>query len=416
MKFAVVSHVLPPLPSGQAVVLSRILKTLKPDSYCLITQRDHESRLPTDDCSSRLSPRPYRTLNFQLTRGYRYGLVRIRKRINLLLSRLGTAYRSREIAEILRRERCDAVVACTGDLINLPAAYLASRKTGVRFYPYIFDYYSYQWRDPGEHRFAGRYEPIILRAADGVIVPNEVLRDELQCRYGVEATVIHNPCALDVIESPINEETSPDADTPAVGGANLPDREFRILYTGAVYEAQLDALQNLVAALKLIPEKVSLHLYTVTPTRLIEKMGLTGPVICHDHAPLSSMNAIQKQADLLFLPLAFNSPFPPEVIRTSAPGKMGEYLAAGKPVLVHAPADSYPAVYFRRHRCGLVVDREDPVGLAGEIRRLIKEPNLGKQYCNNAWARAQADFSVSAARRKFAELLGINPAEFDSGE
>jgi hypothetical protein len=49
-------------------------------------------------------------------------------------------------------------------------------------------------------------------------------------------------------------------------------------------------------------------------------------VVRHPHIPQSRVAAILRQADVLFLPLAFRSPIQ-EVIRTSAPGKMGEYLA-----------------------------------------------------------------------------------------
>ena len=47
--------------------------------------------------------------------------------------------RSRAIRAVVQKEQCGAIVACSGgaDLLDLPAAYLASRLARVRFYPYM---------------------------------------------------------------------------------------------------------------------------------------------------------------------------------------------------------------------------------------------------------------------------------------
>ena len=78
------------------------------------------------------------------------------------------------------------------------------------------------------------------------------------------------------------------------------------------------------------------------------------------------MPGIQRNADILFLPLAFNSPYP-EIIKTSSPGEIGEYLAGKKPILVHAPSDSFISWYFRKYNCGCVVDDDDSEKLAAAI-------------------------------------------------
>jgi hypothetical protein len=90
----------------------------------------------------------------------------------------------------------------------------------------------------------------------------------------------------------------------------------------------------------------------------------------HPHVDLQESLAIQHDADMLFLPLAFHSPIP-EVLRTSAPGKMGEYLSSGRPILVHAPQDSFLSWFFRQHRCGVVVDSPDCGLLADAVRDIL---------------------------------------------
>ena len=305
--------------------------------------------------------------------------------------------RAQAVARIIRREGCEAVVACTGDFYDLPASYLASRLARVPFYPYIFDYYSQQWTEEKARRLAERFEPRLMKGARGIIVPNEFMRDELCARYNVEASVIRNCCDLSLYESP---------DANDICGNDSGD-EIRIVYTGALSEAQIEAFRNLMKALDVLGRaSVRLHLYTAQSPSVLDEKGIAGPIIFHGHKTTSEAALIQRRADVLFLPLAFDSKYP-AVIKTSAPGKMGDYLAARRPVLVHAPPDSFLAWYFREHGCGLVVDENDPAKLAEGLERLLKDCDLRAQLCSRAWERALSDFSDHVAREKFARLLKL---------
>jgi glycosyltransferase involved in cell wall biosynthesis len=306
-------------------------------------------------------------------------------------------FRALQIARILHNEKCNSIVACTADLINLPAGYLASRLVGISFYPYIFDYYSYQWTDPFSRFFAGLFEPIVLRAASSVIVPNEYLGRELTQRYGVTCEVVHNPY-----------------DGPKAEGQlswPLAEEEIAIVYTGAVYYVHYDAFRNLVAAIKSLDRKdLHLHIYTSDSHRLLQSKGIRGPVNYHDHLELSKSLMVQKQADILFLPLAFASDNP-EIVKTSSPGKMGEYLASGRPILVHAPADSFVCGYFKQHGCGAVVDEENPRLLADALRCIIEQKELRNTMVERAHKCAELDFSLQSIQKKFQAILGLDGAE-----
>ena len=392
MKFAFVSYYLPPTWGGQTIMVYRLLQSVKPDDYCLISRQNYDMDESEGNYSRRLPAKYYHLPpDAQITRGYRFGLSKVRETLNIpraVLSRAG------RIAEIVRQENCRAIVACTGEVLDLPAAYLASRMVGVPFYAYLFDYYSYQSLDPKERFFARRFEPIFLKGAAGIIVPNEFLRDELKERYGVEATVIYNPC--DISEY----ERLPGHDFNSDGG------EIRLVYTGAIYEAHFDAFRNLIAAINMLGRPdVKLHLYSASPVNWKHE-GIYGPVVGHGHQEMSAIPRIQREADILFLPLAFESPYP-TLIKTSATSKMGEYLAARQPTLVHAPRESFVAWYFRHHQCGLVVDKSDPAQLAQGIEQILNDASLRQRFSANAWERARSDYSVEVSQAKFAELLGV---------
>jgi glycosyltransferase involved in cell wall biosynthesis len=382
------------------MVLYRLLRDLDPDAYCLITSNNQEAEEGPEDSPRRLAGRTFRLPpEFQITRGYRHGLAKLREAVNIPLA---IVQRGRRIARAVRRAKCRAVVGCTGghDLLDLPAAYLASRLAGVPFYPYYFDDYYYQWsaiahwKALSGRRFARRLESAIIKGAARVIVPNEFMGDELRRRYGVEATVVHNPC--DVSEY----EGAAAGDAPTAAGG-----EVRIVYTGAVYDAHYDAFLNLVEALKLLgrPE-VKVHIYTAHSHAELAGKGIRGPVVYHEHLPASAVVAVQRQADLLFLPLAFESPYP-ELVRTSAPGKLGEYLATGRPVLAHAPPDSFVVWYLRRHGCGLAVDENDPRKLASAIGRVLDDAALRRTLGERAAEQARSDFSVPTMRERFLAVI-----------
>jgi len=389
MKLAVVSQILPPAWSGQAMLIYRLLERVEESRYCLVMEGGQPDASASADFTRRLeadrfelSPRrpsrlPNRLLAFLVN-----GMTVMR----------GAVRRVREIQRILVRERCDAVVAFTGFGVDIPTAYLASRRTGTRFYAYLCDDYAARetfWAYRLPTRLA---EPWPLKRADGVVVTNEFLQEKLRRRFGVDATLVRNPVDLSAYDLSERAEDSPG-------------RFARIVYTGAVYEAHYDCFVNLVQALG--RSEAELHLYTAQDAGDLAERGIRGPVVFHPHEPAGAMPRIQTAADVLFLPLAFDSPYP-ELIRTSSPAKMAEYLASGRPILVHAPADSFVAWYFRQHDCGVVVDRDDPELLADELERLLSDPDLQARLGKNARARAKADFDVAAARAAFARLVGFD--------
>jgi glycosyltransferase involved in cell wall biosynthesis len=53
------------------------------------------------------------------------------------------------------------------------------------------------------------------------------------------------------------------------------------------------------------------------------------------------------------------------------PTKLAEYLAAGRPIIVHAPSYATAASYVREHDCGVVVDRPDVEALVEAIDQLL---------------------------------------------
>jgi glycosyltransferase involved in cell wall biosynthesis len=391
MKIGIISVALPPSQSGQSIVLFNLLKRWIPDTYFLITQKNFHVNYFQGNCSEKLQGK-YFFLHpdFMILQRILKGLISLHQErfFEVILK-----FRIWQIKKVLIHEACDQVVACTGDIFDPPAAFYASKKLGIPFVLYTFDYYSKQWVQPHYRSFAERYEKDILLGAFQVIVPNECMEKEYRERYGIHSLVIHNPVELEEYiknEGIVDRNLSPGP---------------KIVYTGAIYDANFKAFHNLLAAIEKtkIPN-LNLHVYTPQSVNYLKKNGIEGQVEYHNHLPNNRMPAVQRNANILFLPLAFNSRYP-DIIKTSAPGKIGEYLASRRPILVHAPSDSFVAWYFRKYSCGYVVDQDDPEALAEAIIHLLQDKKLQQELSDNAYVRAKEDFDITLAQKKFQDLL-----------
>jgi len=150
---------------------------------------------------------------------------------------------------------------------------------------------------------------------------------------------------------------------------------------------------------------INLHIYTAQSPNLLKKHGIySSKVIYHSHISNHQIPDKLKKADILFLPLAFDSQIH-KVIKTSAPGKTGEYLSAGKPILVHAPKDTFISWYFNKNNCGVVVVKKDPLALMEGIEQIATDKKLCQKISQNARSAAIRDFSVEKMRIRFRTFI-----------
>jgi glycosyltransferase involved in cell wall biosynthesis len=388
-RLALVSAALPPSQSGQSMVLQHLLEERDPSSYCLLTQKNFNLYHIQGNFSS-----PLKANYHFLSPEYQVSRFLLDKE-NLMNSRAVLKYilgwRERQIARIVRTEGCTSILGCTGNLLDPLAVYGVSKSHDIPYGLYIFDDYSVVWASPPLRALINSLIHEIFGNAAFVIVPNEFLAEKYQKLFGIDPVVIHNPCDLTPYEN--------QKDSTREGG-------IRIVYTGAIYEAHFDSFRSIVKAIDEIGRPdICLHLYTTQRKGKLNANGIGGAnVEVHRHQPLSAMPKIQMGADILYLPLGFRTPYP-ETIRTSAPGKIGEYLAAGRPILAHAPGDSFLSWYFTKHECGMVVNTDKPAALATSIKSLLEDQHLQKKYCEHAVCRSREDFDIKSMTRKFCATL-----------
>ena len=120
---------------------------------------------------------------------------------------------------------------------------------------------------------------------------------------------------------------------------------------------------------------------------------------------------VQRAADILFLPLAFDAP---ELVQTtSSPSKLPEYLAAGRPILVHAPRTAYLCAYARERLFAEVVDVADVDELARAVERLATDTELQRQLVAAAGQTLEEHRAGHVAERLRASLENMLSASAD---
>lgn len=391
-RFAFCTRFLPPMWSGQAVVIGRLLGGLSPDYYCLATQPVHRNRNDNDFIGT--LPGKY----YDLPPERRVPIGRLSSLVRYANLAWGTLQRGAAIARALREDPVDTLIGCTGDIVDPPATFLAARILHCRYFMYFFDDFTEQWwADPPIQRVVRRIERVLALRADGLISPNEYMQRELLRRYQRPSFVVRNP-------TPPSPGQAQAASIPSY------EDEIKLVFTGAIYHLNYDVFRSIIAAIEQLGRPdVRLHLYTAQPVAELDREGLSGPyVVIHSHVPPQEVLEVQGGADILLIPFSF-SPAARGIVRTSATAKLADFLMTGRPLLVICHEDSFLGWYIRKFECGVLVSSDEPGEIARAIRRILEDPELRRRLSRNAVDRAKIDFSPESAQRELLQALSFTP-------
>lgn len=393
-RVAIFSTSVPPAPSGQSRALSRLFAEMPVDSRVLISENlDFLDDIPSPEPWGHYirSPSGARYLSGNLLTAY--GKV---DAPNEFLGFFRTiTIRAVQTSRALQQFSPRAIVACSGSYYDLPVAMLVAAWLRVPLIAYLFDDPVLQWQEDAVHQrlLARVWEPLWMRCAAHVVVPNEFHLAILHGRHpSLAASVIRNPVSHTAFTTVTNPWPLQFEGT------------IRIAYTGSVYEAQGGAFRTLLEALHRLDGRFELHIYTAQSGEELAREGVAGPhVVRHDHLEEDQIYRVQHEADILFLPLAFASKLH-EVVMVSSPGKMGEYLVSGRPILVHAPRGSFVSSFFRSNDCGVVVDEPSAEELVRALNAIAASDALRDRVVANASITGR-EFDAQRCRKLLSEIL-----------
>jgi hypothetical protein len=215
------------------------------------------------------------------------------------------------------------------------AAYFAAKLLKKPLYLWLHSLWEERKLPIHDYVMTRLFEKRIINYAHHLFVATEAEQAFYLHKYGLNSTVLYASVDFSL------DEYRKIADT-----SSAVKKEKTIMFVGAIYPPMnLDSIQRLKKAIDSIDApKIRLLLCTPIEKEQLKAWGLISPNVEVKFAPKPELMNLLDKADILFLPLAFNSDMPLE-IQTVFPTKTLEYLLSKTPILVHAPQGSYISNY-----------------------------------------------------------------------
>ena len=222
------------------------------------------------------------------------------------------------------------------------------------------------------------------------------MSDVMGERYGIKARVLPNLVAY-------SEAVMP------VASRKVNRDSFQLVFTGAVYGAQVDAIRNVVNVIRSSFKSVSLCIYTHQSAQDLARQGIVGDsVIVNPAVAPADLLSLFARADALLLPMSFDEE-QRDIVATSFPTKTADYLISGVPILVHAPSYSSVVRAAKQDRWAAVVDETTAESLTQALDRLTTDNAWRQQLVQNALQTARLKHDLEPRRAEFVRTI----AEFN---
>ena len=221
------------------------------------------------------------------------------------------------------------------------------------------------------------------------------MRDEYRRRYGVDSIVLIQGVDAAWIRPPADGFVDP--------------RRLVIGFAGSMYAAgEFDAL---IAALSSSDWRVADRDVTVRVLGRSLAFESTEGVRIEWLGWHSVTDVIEllAQVDLCYVPYWMDEAHH-LAARLCFPNKIAIYLAAGRPLFVHAAADASPSVFVAKHGAGICCDSDQPAEIIGSLAGIVGDPAGYARMARAGTSVASTEFSLSVFVERFAQLTGA-PAE-----
>ena len=354
----------PPRPGGSPTVLSNLLQWFDPADYIVATGR------PAPD-EPRSAPIP----------GAQVHHVSINPPVHRpghqLLNTLQIPTAAVQTAALARQSDCKAILAVFPDLQYLITAYLVHKITGLPLAAYLHDFIV----EAGYGGYLGTLsrwiQPRIFRTAHPLWTMSSAMSEHLQKTYQLNSTPL-----VHAYNEPIPMEP-PTAD-PNPG-------DVKLFFSGGVYNANKASLVRIVRAAATLPN-ARLTLFGNNNPEMLAQQGIAGP-----HVQLGFISnraellAFMQKQEIFVSCLSWpdESWLGENELATIFSTKLPEYLAQGRPILIHCPSHYFIARFCLQNDCGWVVSERSEEALVSALREIQQNPALRERRCRNALKTAQ---------------------------
>ncbi|MDY6854434.1 MAG: glycosyltransferase [Thermodesulfobacteriota bacterium] len=384
-KVLIVTQHFPPVLNGPSVVLSRLVKHWPKDSVSVFT-RDYYGLSEEIDTDFVLD---VSTTRFPWCRNHTR-IDRVKEFINIRRS-------VKAICNEAVRRKSDVIIGVTDDGPFFISSYLAAKRLNIPLVIYMLDLYEEGRRSRLQKFFAKRYERRIFAYASTLLVMSERMQEHYKKKYGIDSIIVPHPIEGCNIVNKVYEIPQPD----------LLKRPMEIVFTGHLTAAQYESVMDLV---KIVGENPKEFVLKLCVPELTSSERNLPPNVAMQSLSRQKVIEVQRNADVLFLSYSFNNPYP-DIIRTASPGKLPEYLAAGRPIIYYGPEYSYMKWYFDRTKAALCITRPNGNDLLSALRRFKNDPCLRSYFSKNAIEASRTHESTIVADRVRRIIRNVSDAE-----
>lgn len=271
--------------------------------------------------------------------------------------------------QTVKHYRCTRMVVVFPSEEYLIAGYATSLLSGIPMYAYFHNTYVEQRRPGSVHfRFASWVQAKIFARAVHTFVMSKGMEELYRERYPQLrcSPLVHS----------FNEDI-PEFVPPVSPGISP-----RFVMCGNVNESCADAAIRMCAAISQI--EGTLSIVSGTPESHLKSLGILNDRVHYKTVSRDLVLNQLQEAEVVLLPHGFTGGLSEDEYRTIFPTKTIEMLISGRPILAHAPANSYLARFLREHDCALVVDVPQVEALLEAIEQLRSDASLRSRLVRNA--------------------------------
>ncbi len=273
----------------------------------------------------------------------------------------------RKISRLAQAKQVKVIVGIYPSLELFIIAKEVAKRNRIALVIYLHDTIAEMYENTLMDKYVRRQQKDAFSSASAIFVMSEGLVDLYRKKYHVRSQVLPH------IYSELYCE-------PKQTGVALTQG----FWAGAIYSINNASLKRVYDALTRC--KMSLLLTRVSKETL-DKIGISGSNVSSTFVEERAkyLDVISKQGVLI---LALNWPDETSVhedeLSTIFPTKTPEYLASGRPILVHCPENFYLAKFFKQNQCGAVVSERSVDALTRTLNELCSKMELVSTYQKNA--------------------------------
>ena len=374
MKLLLVSWAVAPMSGGSAVIVENLAKNFTRDEMIVLGSARMIRRKPIRRSSQDPKFFYFRSELDFFGRGYRFFIWFRRLRFQPLIER---------IKNLIVEEDVTHVMGVYPNPFYCLAASRAARQLNVPFYSYFHNTYSDNAAITDAHASGVQQE--IFENSRIIFVMSAGMQQFYEQKYAGHtfSPLVHT----------FNQWPNKSADD------GRPNTDVcRLVAIGNFNESNLDATRRFIRAIENHPE-YELHIYTHVPKWLLKRRGIHLDRVRYHHAvsPDQVHTELQKY-DICILTHGFAGGYGEIEYQTIFPTRSIPFLLSGKPILVHAPKDSFLSTFVRDHGCGILVDQKDETAILRGLESLRNDELIRDQV-------------VLAARKTASQFYGPEVAD-----